>query len=143
MTLKPGNWPPSPGLAPCAILISISSQLLRYSVVTPNLAEATCLTLEFALSPFSSGYDRSIDSPPSPEQDAPPILFIAIASVSWASFDKAPWDMLPVPNLFLIDVIDSTSERSKSVSASLNSRRSLMLIGAKFPIELEYFLYIS
>src|SRR5271168_1871010 len=26
-TLWPGNWPPSPGLAPCAILICIMSEL--------------------------------------------------------------------------------------------------------------------
>ena len=29
VTLKPGNCPPSPGLAPCAIFISISFALLR------------------------------------------------------------------------------------------------------------------
>ena len=29
VTLKPGNCPPSPGLAPCAILISISLQLFK------------------------------------------------------------------------------------------------------------------
>ena len=29
VTLKPGNWPPSPGLAPWAILISISLQLFK------------------------------------------------------------------------------------------------------------------
>ena len=40
VTLNPGNWPPSPGFAPCAILISISLQLFRYLSVTPNLAEA-------------------------------------------------------------------------------------------------------
>ena len=35
-TLWPGNCPPSPGLAPCAILIWIMSELTRYSVVTPK-----------------------------------------------------------------------------------------------------------
>ena len=44
LTLKPGSWPPSPGLAPCEILISISLQLFKYSSVTPNLAEAICFT---------------------------------------------------------------------------------------------------
>ena len=29
VTLKPGNWPPSPGLAPCAIFISNSLQLFK------------------------------------------------------------------------------------------------------------------
>ncbi len=42
-TLCPGNSPPSPGLEPCAILISISFALTRYSAVTPNRAEAICL----------------------------------------------------------------------------------------------------
>ena len=115
--------------------------MLRYSVVTPNLAEATCLTLELAVSPFSFVSDLLIDSPPSPEQEAPPILFIAIASVSCASFERAPWDILPVPNLFLIDVIDSTSEISIGFSLSLNSNKSRTFIGEKFCIELENFLY--
>src|SRR6185295_10661005 len=43
-TLWPGSCPPSPGLAPCAILICSSSALTRYSAVTPKRAEATCLT---------------------------------------------------------------------------------------------------
>src|ERR687884_438450 len=34
-TLWPGSWPPSPGLAPWAILIWMSSALTRYSAVTP------------------------------------------------------------------------------------------------------------
>src|ERR1700743_3836776 len=45
-TLCPGSWPPSPGLAPCAILICRSSALTRYSLVTPNRPEATCLTAD-------------------------------------------------------------------------------------------------
>src|SRR3972149_2221526 len=39
-TLWPGNWPPSPGLAPCAILICIMSELTRYSVVAPERPRA-------------------------------------------------------------------------------------------------------
>ncbi len=42
-TLWPGSWPPSPGLAPWAILIWMSSALVRYSLVTPKRPEATCL----------------------------------------------------------------------------------------------------
>ena len=42
-TLTAINWPPSPGLAPWAILISISSPEMRYWAVTPNRPEATCL----------------------------------------------------------------------------------------------------
>src|ERR1700692_4267341 len=39
-TLWPGNCPPSPGFAPCAILICITSELTRYFGVTPQRAEA-------------------------------------------------------------------------------------------------------
>ena len=45
-TLKPGSCPPSPGFAPWAILICISSALTRYSVVTPKRPDATCLMAE-------------------------------------------------------------------------------------------------
>ena len=55
VTLKPGSWPPSPGLAPWATLISISRHLLRYSAVTPKRPEATCLIAELALSPLGVG----------------------------------------------------------------------------------------
>ena len=54
-TLRPGSWPPSPGFAPCAILICSSRALTRYSLVTPKRAEATCLIAEFFESPFGSG----------------------------------------------------------------------------------------
>ena len=53
-TLWPGSWPPSPGLAPCAILICRSSALTRYSLVTPNRADATCLIALRRESPFGS-----------------------------------------------------------------------------------------
>ncbi len=55
VTLKPGNWPPSPGLAPWATLISSSRHWFRYSAVTPKRPEATCLTAELGLSPLGSG----------------------------------------------------------------------------------------
>ena len=42
-TFPPGSWPPSPGLAPWAILIWRSSALVRYSDVTPKRPDATCL----------------------------------------------------------------------------------------------------
>jgi hypothetical protein len=57
-TLWPGNWPPSPGLAPCAILICSSSELTRYSLVTPNRPDATCLIALRRRSPFGSGSKR-------------------------------------------------------------------------------------
>ena len=36
LTLCPGSCPPSPGFAPCAILICSTSALMRYSGVTPK-----------------------------------------------------------------------------------------------------------
>src|ERR1700723_2790897 len=71
-TLLPGSWPPSPGLAPCAILICRSSALTRYSLVTPNRPLATCLTADRRRSPLRSGVDRAGSSPPSPVFDRAP-----------------------------------------------------------------------
>src|SRR5437879_9150520 len=102
-TLCPGSWPPSPGLAPCAILICRSSALVRYSEVTPNLPEATCLIAERRRSPLPSGTNRFGSSPPSPVLDLPPMRFIAIAMVSWASAEIAPYDIAPVENLVTVD----------------------------------------
>src|SRR4030066_313467 len=82
LTLCPGNWPPSPGFAPWAILIGSSSAGIRYSVVTPNLPEATCLVRERGLSPFARGRERAGSSPPSPQLLRPPRRFIAGGIVS-------------------------------------------------------------
>ena len=51
-TFLPGSCPPSPGLAPCATLISSCAAPIRNAVVTPNLPEATCRIAEVAMSPF-------------------------------------------------------------------------------------------
>ena len=59
VTLWPGSWPPSPGLAPWAILISSSSAWARYSAVTPKRALATCLILLF--SSEGAPFDRRVD----------------------------------------------------------------------------------
>ena len=53
-TLKPGNCPPSPGLAPCATLICISSAFTRYSAVTPKRPLAICLVLLDSETPSTS-----------------------------------------------------------------------------------------
>ena len=107
-TLWPGNWPPSPGLAPCAILICIMSELTRYSVVTPKRPEATCLIAERMESPFGSGLKRSISSPPSPVLDLPPIRFMAIASVVCASREIEPNDIAPVAKRLTMSLAGST-----------------------------------
>src|SRR5579864_1924736 len=95
-TLCPGSCPPSPGLAPWAILIWRSSALTRYSDVTPKRPEATCLTALRRESPFASGTNRDASSPPSPVLDLPPMRFMAIARVSCASAEIDPYDMAPV-----------------------------------------------
>ena len=128
-TLKPGSWPPSPGFAPWAILISISRQWLRYSAVTPKRAEAICLVADDALSPLSRGSKRSRASPPSPLQDAAPILFIAMARVSCASLESAPCDMLPLLKRLRIWVIDSTSSSPIACLSVLKPRRLRIWIG--------------
>src|ERR1700680_522184 len=102
-TLVPGSCPPSPGLAPCAILICRSSALARYSLVTPNRPLATCLTAERRRSPLGSGLNRSASSPPSPVLERAPRRFIAIARVWCASAEIDPYDIAPVANRFTID----------------------------------------
>src|SRR6266536_2838266 len=85
-TFRPGNSPPSPGLAPCAILIWSSLALTRYWLVTPKRPEATCLMAEFLESPRSlDQWYRSGSSPPSPVLLLPPRRFMAMASASCAS----------------------------------------------------------
>src|SRR5229473_2918261 len=126
--LYPGNWPPSPGLAPCAILICIISELTRYSVVTPKRPEATCLIAERIESPFGSGLKRSDSSPPSPVFDLPPMRFIAIASVVCASREIEPNDMAPVENRLTISFAGSTSsmgigERNRQAVLRSEERR--------------------
>src|SRR5215469_9283943 len=102
-TLCPGSWPPSPGLAPWAILIWSSSAETRYSLVTPNRPEATCLIALRLLSPLGSGLNRAGSSPPSPVLLLAPSRFMAMASVSCASPLIEPYDMAPVANRLTID----------------------------------------
>ena len=60
---------------------------------------------------FLTGKKRFLSSPPSPVLDLPPIRFIAIAKVAWASVEIDPNDIAPVTNLFTISLADSTSSR--------------------------------
>src|SRR5436305_14125776 len=108
-TLWPGSWPPSPGLAPCAILIWSSSALTRYSLVTPNRPDATCLIALRLLSPSGKGRNRDESSPPSPVLLRPPSRFMAMARVSCASPLIDPYDIAPVANRLTIDSTGSTS----------------------------------
>ena len=54
-TLWPGSWPPSPGLAPWAILICSSSALTRYSVGHSEPARGDLLDRRALESPLGSG----------------------------------------------------------------------------------------
>ena len=139
-TLCPGSWPPSPGFAPCAILICRTSALTRYSVVTPNRPEATCLIAERIESPLSSGLNRVASSPPSPVLDLPPIRFIAIASVVCASRLIEPKLIAPVAKRLTISAAGSTSSsgtgsgaKSSDISPRIVRRRSLwsLIVAAK------------
>ena len=108
-TFLPGSSPPSPGLAPCEILICNSSAFVRYSMVTPNRPEATCLMADRLLSPFDIGLKRTGSSPPSPVLLFPPSRFMAIATVSWASALIDPKLIAPVQNRLTISFAGSTS----------------------------------
>src|SRR3954463_4143209 len=123
-TLLPGSCPPSPGLAPWAILIWMSSALVRYSEVTPKRPEATCLIADRR----SGSCNRSESSPPSPVLDLPPSRFIAIASVSCASWLIDPYDMAPVENRLTMDDTGSTSsiETDGRSDERRNSPRSVI-----------------
>ena len=55
------------------------------------------------MSPLGSGLKRSDSSPPSPVFDLPPIRFMAMASVVWASRLIEPKLMAPVENRLTID----------------------------------------
>ena len=155
-TFSPGNWPPSPGLAPCAILIWISSAEFRYSAVTPKRPDATCLIFERrespscnsmsettrsfpriddSVSPFLIGIPASSfsyrlgSSPPSPVLDLPPIRFIAIASEVCASVLIDPSDMAPVANRLTISFAGSTSSIAMACTGSiLNSNKPRKVI---------------
>ena len=122
-TFTPGSWPPSPGFAPCATLISISTQLFRYSAVTPKRPDATCFMALDALSPFSRSLKRAGSSPPSPESDLAPMRFIAMDSVSCASGLSAPSEMPGETSRFRMLVIDSTCSGLDGVGGRLETQK--------------------
>ena len=104
----------------------MSSAETRYSLVTPNRPLATCLT---ALR-RSGSRSRSESSPPSPELDRPPSVFIATASVSCASIEIDPYDMAPVENRRTIADAGSTSSIGIDGRASRRSRNSPRSVAA-------------
>ena len=113
-TFLPGSLPPSPGFAPWAIFICISLAFTKYSVVTPNRPDATCFValIVIVLNLLES-------SPPSPVFERPPNVFIAVASVSWASLLSEPKLIAPLTNRLTISDTGSTSSK-EMLSESLN-----------------------
>ncbi len=109
VTLRPGSWPPSPGFEPCAILISSCRARARYSAVTPNRADATCLMwASVALSAASGAYQAG-SSPPSPVLAEPPMAWIPSVSARCASGDNAPTLIALTTNRRAIERESSTS----------------------------------
>ena len=130
-TLKPGSCPPSPGLAPWATLICISSAWTRYSVVTPKRPEATCLVLLQSGMPSYVSWKRLLSSPPSPVLLRAPSSFMANARASCASLLMAPNDMAPVTKCLTMSSTGSTL--SMSMGLRLNPKKSRRNIGRLFP----------
>src|SRR4051812_7742884 len=119
VTFSPGSCPPSPGFEPWAILIWSSSAKARYSGVTPNRAEATCLIRE-----LRSVRKRAGSSPPSPEFERAPSRLKAIATVSCASAESAPRDIARLEKRRTIASTGSTSSTFSGSPVRAGSRRS-------------------
>ena len=126
-TLNPGSCPPSPGFAPWAILICISSAFTRYSAVTPKRPEATCLVLLHKEILSQVSWKRMASSPPSPVLLRVPSLFMAKANASCASLLIAPNEMAPVTKCLTIFSTGSTC--STGMGFLLNRKKSRRKIG--------------
>ena len=100
-------------------------------MVTPKRPDATCLVLLLSDMPSTVAWKRSLSSPPSPVLLRAPSLFMASASASWASLERAPNDMAPVTKCFTMLSTGSTSlmsmgERRKSRKSRRNMGSSLL-----------------
>ena len=102
----------------------MSSLFTRYSLVTPNRPEAACLMADRRRSPLASGTYRRESSPPSPVFDLPPMRFMAMAKVSWASDEIDPYDMAPVENRATILETGSTSSMGIGARSPVRNRNS-------------------
>src|SRR3970040_1562025 len=87
-TLRPGNCPPSPGFAPCAILICSIFALARYSAVTPKRPEATCLILELSEPPSRRRSSAPTRSAPDPFHQGLPRLHRRVTLAVLSSFAR-------------------------------------------------------
>ncbi len=78
-------------------------------------------------SPLGSGLNRSVSSPPSPVFDLPPIRFMAMARVVWASRLIEPKLMAPVANRLTISTAGSTSSSDSGASVGFSCIRPRMV----------------
>jgi hypothetical protein len=102
----------------------MSSELTRYSEVTPKRPEATCLMDDRR----AGSYRRSGSSPPSPVLDLPPSWFMAMARVSCASWEMEPYDMAPVEKRLTISETGSTSSTEIGCRPDLKPKRPRSVI---------------
>ena len=102
--------------------------------MTPKRPEATCLIAERIESPFGNGLKRSDSSPPSPVFDLPPMRFMAMASVVWASREIEPNDMAPVENrrtMFLAGSTSSSATGLRLSSSAFFSRNMPRMVSSR------------
>ena len=90
VTLLPGKCPPIPGLVPCPILISIASEVFKFSSVTLYRFGTYSKIYLYAAS-FSSG-----KMPPSPLHIAVPAAALPFASAIFTSLESAPNDICEI-----------------------------------------------
>jgi hypothetical protein len=82
-------------------------------------------------------------SPPSPELDFPPSLFIAIAIASWVSLEMAPRDMPPVQNRCTMLEIGSTFSKGMGALLLWNSSKSRRTCSSVTTLQNICFSYIG
>ncbi len=87
VTFPPGRCPPIPGFVPCPILISMASEVFRFSSVTLYRL-GTYSKIYLCAAAFSSGR-----IPPSPLHMAVPAAALPLASAIFVSRERAPKDM--------------------------------------------------
>ena len=129
VTFAAGSMPPSPGFAPCPILIEISSACARYRASTPKRPDATCRIRERDSSQICPRSRRG-SSPPSPQFDIAPKWLNAAAIALCATRCSAPCDIAAPRNTFaMISSGDATLSIGAGRSASRSARRSRRYTG--------------
>lgn len=109
LTLNPGSCPPSPGFAPWATLICISSAFTKYSADYAETSGGHLFDGGTEGETVFAGSETGGVFASFPVLLRPCILFIAIAIVSCASLLIEPKLMAPVTKRFMISLTGSTS----------------------------------